>query len=211
MWALQKSKLSIKLWGHSSWLFHSQNLFHICSSALNMSTVAVKKSSGYSSTSVLQIDPASVLSSAMRCGSKALKLHSMLQCLRNQSWSPCIRKSRKDMQTVDNVSADPMFHMNSDWLVDHIDVVLKSRNQWRSPFLEPWQKVMQIHLLHHSTLPLLCWTLGQRALCIVQDWSYATAELLIGMQTDQNLSIHSRDQRQNSSSPLQTALKTLLS
>ena len=95
MWAPQKFRLSIKLWGCSSWLFSSQNLFHICSVALNTFTKAVEKSSVYLTRSVLHIDPASVLSFVMRCGSKALKLHNTLRCLRNQSWSSCIRKSRK--------------------------------------------------------------------------------------------------------------------
>ena len=85
MGARQKFKLSIKLWGRSYWLFSSQNPFHTCSSALNVSTEAVEKSSGYFSRSVLQIDPATVLSSTMRCGSKALKLHNTLRCLRNLS------------------------------------------------------------------------------------------------------------------------------
>ena len=91
MLAPQKFKLSAKLWGRSAWLFSSQNLIHICSSALNVSTYGVEKSSGYLSRSVLQIDTASVISPAMRCGSKALKLHNTLRCLGNRSWCCHIR------------------------------------------------------------------------------------------------------------------------
>jgi len=66
MWAPQKFKLSLKLWGRSSWLFSSQSIFYICSLALNVSIEAVEIFSGYLFRSVLQIEPASVLSSAMR-------------------------------------------------------------------------------------------------------------------------------------------------
>jgi hypothetical protein len=62
--------------------FFAQNLFHVCSSALNVSTEAVEKSSGYLFRSVLQIDPASVLSSEMRCrkqGAEAAQYSTMFE------------------------------------------------------------------------------------------------------------------------------------